>query len=259
MIGIVRGASLIVLAMALAGCKMTLTNRVDVNGDGSALVHVISTVDDQMYNLAKSQSKGADPFARAASPAGWETTRRVADNGDHMIEWTKRAGSLAEIQPVLESFYADSKMPAAQTKSVPGMSPTSWTFKVDQQPGLFTRTIHFRVDVPRLLPASKPSSGASSQQLGDEMARTMMATVLTVNTELKLPGKIVSSNGEQLADGRIRFTHAIDAPSKIDVVAEVSDYGHIAFAVVVVLGIVVLVAVVALRRRGAVSAGATGP
>lgn len=58
--------------------------------------------------------------------------------------------------------------------------------------------------------------------------------------ELKLPGKIVSSNGEELADGRVRFTHALDAPTKIDVVAEVTDYGHIVLTVVPVLGVSVL-------------------
>jgi hypothetical protein len=207
-IGKVRGAALIALALALCGCKMTLTNRIDVNGDGSAVVHVIMAADDQLYSLAQSQGNGTDPFAKPASAPGWETSRRIGDNGDHVIEATKRAGSLSEIGPTLASFYAGASTSSSSAKSVPGISPASWKFKIDEKPGWSTRLIHVHVDVPKLLPDAKPTGSDSSAQLGESMARTMLATVLTVNTELKLPGRFsptTASSSRTVASGsRIR-------------------------------------------------------
>lgn len=249
------GAALIALIFALSGCKMTLTNRIDVNGDGSAVVHVTTAVDDQLYALAKSQQNGADPFAKAVSRPGWETSRRIAENGDHIIEATKRVGSLSDIQPALASFYSGAPTSSAPSKSVPGISPSSWKFRIDEKPGLFRRIVHVHVDVPKLLPDTKPARNDSSQQLGEAMARSMIGSFLTVNTELKLPGKILSSNGEQFADGRIRFTHSLTAPSSIDVIAELTDYGHIALAAIGALILVLLLGVVAIRRRTSRSSG----
>jgi hypothetical protein len=238
-----RIASSIALIVLLAGCRMALTNRIDVNDDGSALVHVVVALDDQLYALAN--ANGKDPLAQTASTPGWETTRRIAANGDHVIEWTKRASTLDDVKPVLESFYAAAKKsyPAAkrspaQTNGVSGMSPGSWTIRADERPGLFTRRIHLQIDVPGLTPTSKNQA----------LAASMMTSFLSVNTELKLPGKIVSSNGEQLADGTIRFTPSLTSPSKIDAVADVTDYGHIALAIVAAFGIIVIVALGVLRR-----------
>jgi hypothetical protein len=259
MAAIARSAALIAMLFVLAACKMTLTNRIDVNGDGSALVHVVTTVDDQMYTLAQSQSKGTDPFAQTAPTPGWQTTRRVLDNGDHVIEWTKRASSLSDVEPVLASFYADATRSSGPAKSVPGMSPASWKFETDQKPGLFTRTVHIHASVPKLLPDTKPSRhGDSSQQFGEELARSMMASILTVNTEIELPGKITSSNGEQLADGRVRFTHSLTAPSSIDLTAEVTDSAHVVMAIVAVVLVLAVAGVLIVRRRGGPAVPAAG-
>ena len=238
------------LIFVLSGCRMTLTNEIDVNADGSAVLHVITTADDQLYSLAKSQANGADPFAKPpTSTPGWETTRRVMENGDHVVDATRRVGSISEIGPALAAFYAGASTSSGSAKSVPGISPESWKFTVEQRPGLFTRTVHFHVDVPKLLPSTKPSGSDSSAQLGEAMARSMLGTILAVHTELRLPGKIISNNGEQLADGRIRFTHSFDSPSSIDVVAEITDYGQITTTVVCILVLVALLGIVAWRRR----------
>ena len=238
-----RLATLAALAVLLAGCRMTLTNRIDVNDDGSALVHVVIALDDQLYAYSLT-SNGKEPLAQAASTPGWAMTRRIAPNGDHVIEWTKRAGTLDDIKPVLTSFYdAAKKSSAAKTPS--GIVPASWTIRADQRPGLFTKTVHLQIGVPSMLPAKNTTPAAA-----------LMASMFIFNTELKLPGKIVSTNGEQLADGTIRFTQSLAAPSKIDVVAEVTDYGHIVLAVVIVCGIVVIVAAGMRRRRTRVPAAA---
>jgi|GEM_PF-6399249 len=243
MIGIVRFAGVVALSALLAGCRMTLTNRVDVNDDGSALVHVVVALDDQLYILSQAQGNGKDPLAQTASTPGWEMTRRIAANGDHVIEWTKRANTLDDVKPVLASFYSAVKKSSAQTKAAAGVSPASWRFRADQSPGLFTRTIHLQIDVPSLVPTKNPTPAA-----------VMMGSFIALNTEVKLPGKIVSSNGEQLADGTIRFTQSLTSPSKIDVVAEVTDYGHIVLAIVAALGIIVIVVIGVRRRRRNVAA-----
>ena len=247
-----RVMSSIALVVLLAGCRVTLTNRVDVNDDNSALVHVVVAVDDQLYALTRLQSNGKDLFVQTASTPGWEMTRRIAANGDHVIEWTKRANTLDDVKPVLESFYAAAKKSYAaggkspgQAKGVPSVSPGSWTLRADERPGLFTRRIHLQISVPALVPASTNQAAAAS----------MMAAFFSVNTELKLPGKIVSTNGEQLADGTIRFSPSPASPTKLDAIAEVTDYGHIVLAIVAGLGILVIVAVGVRRRRSRVPVG----
>lgn len=232
-----RIVGLAALVLLLAGCRMTLTNRIDVNADGSALVHVVVALDDQLYGLMLTQANGKDPFTQPSSTPGWTVARRIAANGDHVIEWTKRANTLDDIKPVLASFYDAAKKSSA-TKAPSGFVPASWTIRAGQRPGLFTRTFHLQIDVPSMMPAKNQTPAAA-----------LMASMFVFNTELKLPGKIVSTNGEQLADGTVRFTQSLVAPSKIDVVAEVTDYGHIVVAVVIACALAVLVAVVVRRGR----------
>jgi hypothetical protein len=63
----------------------------------------------------------------------------------------------------------------------------------------------------------------------------MLASILTVHTEFKLPGKIQSTNGEQMMDGTVLFTHPLVSSSSIDIVDEVPDVPHILIAVLLAL------------------------
>lgn len=239
--------------IVLSGCKMTLTNRVDVQGDGGAVVHVVATVDDQLYGLAQSQGGGADnPFLGSTSTTneGWTVTRSVTGTGDHAIDVSKHVASVEDVAAAFSSVY-DTASKTSSRGGMPNLSPTRWNFTIHRNPGLFTDTIVVHADVPSLIPPTAPSSSDPWGSAGESFGRAMLLSMLTVNTELKLPGTIKSTNGEQTPDGYIRFTHPLMQPSSIDIVDEVPDVPHIAFAILLAIAGAITAVILLVRGRSA--------
>ncbi|HTJ28536.1 MAG TPA: hypothetical protein VMA36_20430 [Candidatus Limnocylindria bacterium] len=257
---VLRSAALAAAVLVLAGCKATLTNRVEAQSDGSATVHVIMTADDQLYSLAQSQG-GSDLFSGKDSQTagGWTVQRKVNANGDHVVDASTHVSTLQDVPKAFEEYYSQAASSASsQANTLSGISPKQWHFKVDRTAGLFTDTIHVHADVPKLM-SDQPQSNSSDPwaAAGASMGREMLTSMLTVNTEIKLPGSIKSTNGEQMSDGALQFNHPLTSTSSIDIVDEVPDVPHIILTVV--LGIVVVAGLVigALRKRSPAPVGAS--
>jgi hypothetical protein len=226
----------IAVAVTLSGCRMSLTNRVDVRSDGGAVVHVIAAVDDQLYSLAQSQGGANSLFSESGTTeSGWTVTRTLLANGDHAIDMSKAVSSVEDVPAAFDSMYKTAASSSSQA-NMPSISPESWNFTVDRSLGLFTDTIHIHADVPKIIGDSTSSTSDNPwAAAGENLGRAMLVSMLTVNTEVKLPGTVTSTNGERMPDGTIRFTHPLMGTSTIDIVDEVPDTGHIGFAIVLVI------------------------
>ena len=114
----------IAAAATLSGCRMSLTNRVDVASDGSAVVHVIAAVDDQLYSLA--QSQGNSLFSESGTTqSGWTVTRTLLANGDHAIDMSKAVASVEDVPAAFDSMYKTAASSSSQA-NMPSMSPAAW-------------------------------------------------------------------------------------------------------------------------------------
>jgi hypothetical protein len=232
-------------ALVLAGCKITFTHRIDVQPDESANIHVIVTMDDQFYQLSQAQTgKDAVFLGGIEGAKGWTVRRTVTNAGDHVADASTHVATVADIASAFSTYYASAAPSGSSPSSihVTGFSPSTWNFHVDRTQGIFTDTIHVHADAPALIPDTPGDSANPAASLG----ASVISSMVTVNTEIKLPGSIKTTNGEKMQDGSIRFQHSLSSPTTIDVVGEVPDYTHIVISAL--LAVVLLVVLVTQRR-----------
>ena len=232
-------------ALVLAGCKITFTHRIDVQPDDSANIHVIVTMDDQFYQLSQAQTgKDAVFLGGIEAAKGWTVKRTVTNAGDHVADASTHVATVADIASAFSTYYA-SAAPSGSSSSgihVNVFSPSTWNLHVDKTHGIFTDTIHVHADAPALVPNTPGDRTNPAAGLG----ASVISSMVTENTEIKLPGSIKATNGEEMQDGTIRFQHSLSSPTTIDVVGEVPDYAHIVLSAL--LAVVLLVILVTQRR-----------
>jgi hypothetical protein len=249
----VRFVLLLLLVIPVSGCKVALTNRFEMRDNGSVAVHVVQRLDDQLYALGASRG-----YADWGKPKdGWAIKKYATEDGDHVVDASRQAASLDEAVKVVINYYA-SEAPnnASLASGLPSsFDPSRLHFDVQSRDGLFTKTYSIRADVPQLIPDDKelavPGVSPLSSPFGAQMLRSMIAGILSLHTEIKLPGTIVSTNGERLADGSIRFTHSLTSPSHIDLVDEAPDFLRIGMGIFIGLAFSALAVFRFVGRREA--------
>lgn len=254
---VLRCAVFLVSAGILSGCKAVLTNRIEVQNDASVIMHVMTRVDDQMYSFGTSQAS-VDWGKAEDSADGWSIKRYVTADGDHVIDASKHVASIQDAGAAIAEYYQNdlSNLLPSTPSTTLMRDPSDWHFAVEERRGFFTKIYHVQADIPRLMPANIGSPSfpgmpyGAPGMFGDQMAARMFTSVVRLSTEIKVPGKILSTNGEWLSDGSIRFMHPLTANSHIDLVNEVPDVMLIAIAAL--FGCSILAFVIVFRMKNTI-------
>lgn len=247
---VLRFTSCVVLAIIISGCKVALINRFELQNDGSVVVHAIERIDDQMYAMGSSQ--GYPDWGKPVD--GWDIKKYVAEDGDHVIDASQHVHSVQDASAAIAGYYKNETSSTSSSASTAVSSLESgWHFDFQEHGGLFTKTYHVHADIPRLIPENTTSSASSDtpEKLGEQMAAGMLASIMTLSTEIKVPGKILSTNGEYLPDGSIRFTHPLTASSQIDLLDETPDSMHIGIAILLGFSILAFVVISQVKKANA--------
>ena len=228
----------VALLLTLTACHADVTYRFDVHQNGTVTVTNRMVVDDQLYTMALSQSHNSDPFGTDASQRnGWDVTKTTDENSNHIV-------TMLKTMPL-----SDLKANAASV-AMPGPGGKSLPFNMDAlttTPGLFTDRQSINTSIPALAPANAAS--ASNPYAG--AAGGMLASIVALHLVLGGPGRVVSTNGETLPDGAVRWTLGFQDPTRIQYTLETTDYLHVIIAVFVVLALLIVAAVVVMRRKSA--------
>jgi hypothetical protein len=145
---------------------MTLTNRVDVQGDGRAIVHVTMAADDQLYSLA--QAQGGDNgllSGESGTKDGWTFARSVTAAGDHVVEASTRIshrGSEAFERPLRSRPLRATRRPWFPLK----INGAACRNVVTANPSKMIASIVFRADLSGTLDRTRELARAISSRPG---------------------------------------------------------------------------------------------
>jgi hypothetical protein len=232
----------------LAGCHADITYRFDLRGDGTALVTTREVIDGQLYDLALSQNTNGDPFgADKMQQEGWTVTRVEDESGNHVITISKQLDRD-------ELKDAGSITPALRGTSLP-FSPS----EVSSSVGLFVERDSLSLTIPALLPLAMQNGGSS--YAGGPFAgaaSAMLASMVSLHLDLRTPGKVLSTNGETMPDGFVRWDLNLQAPTTIEYSVQRIYSGRVTAAVIIALLILGSILVVA-RNKLKTSATLTPP
>lgn len=230
-----RFALLVAAGVLLTACHADIAYKFDVHSAKLVTVTVHESIDDQLYAMARSQSTNNDPFGMdAAQRAGWAISRTVDDEGNHVLDATKTLG----VADLAALKYSGSPMPGPGGKSL-DINPTRFT----TTRGLFIDTHTMNVTVPPIMP---PSQTDSSNPFAAE-GTAVVASMIGLHLELRTPWTLVSTNGEKLPDGFVRWNLAFQSPTDLVYTVKTPDVPHIAVAIAAAVVLLVLVALVAMR------------
>jgi hypothetical protein len=217
----------------LTGCHADVTTRVEVRGDGTALVTTKEIIDDQLYKLALSQNTNGDPFgAEQMQRKGWTVSSASGNDGNHVITISRLFGGsdlkdFSSATPVLTG----------------GVLPLGQVHFSRSSSGLFSERDSLSATIPALLPLA--SSTISRFYAG--VALALVAPVVTAYLEVKTPGTISATNGEIMPDGFVRWNLNLQEPTTIQYSATMINFWHVAVGIFIAL--VVLVTITILRTR----------
>jgi hypothetical protein len=220
-----RVALIALLALALAGCRATITDRLEIHSDGTATAKVATVMDDQFYNLAGNKW---DDIVKESD--GWHVTRSTDDNENHRVDASRELGPLDE-------HFAD------QT-STPGLfqeARATW-----DNHGLM-RTL----SVSATLPAIKIPTDKTAFPGSEDMAKQMASNVVALRLNLLVPGTVTSTNGERQRDGSYQWTLSFTSPTQVNLTTEMPNVTLLLTIGVgaIVAGLVVVAAILILRSR----------
>jgi hypothetical protein len=222
------------------GCHADVTTRVEVRGDGTALVTTKEIIDDQLYKLALSQNTNGDPFgAEQMQRKGWTVSSASGNDGNHTITISRLFGGSD-----LKGFSSDTPVLAGR------VLPLGQVHFSRSSSGLFFERDSVSATIPALLPLA--SSTISRFYAG--VALALVAPVVTVYLEVKTPGTISATNGEIMPDGFVRWNLSLQEPTTIQYSARMINFWHVAVGIFIALAVLVTITVLRTRwsdpRRG---------
>jgi hypothetical protein len=231
-----RVLCLLSLALTLTGCKANITYRFDLHPDSTVTVAINEKVDDQFFNLARSQSKDGDPFGLdAAKRSGWIVARSVTDDGDRLNSMTRTVA----LSALKDSLGNGSASPGMISAPLTSFNPAAVSTTV----GLITD----KSVVNATFPALMPKSGTDSENAYAGAAAAMVSSIISMHLELKAPGKIIYTNGDMTPDGAVRWNLNLQSPTSIEYTVQSVNIPHI------IIGIAALMAAALIfffaRRR----------
>jgi hypothetical protein len=226
-----------VTTLLLTGCHADITYRLDVHSNNTVTVAIREKLDDQFYNMAVSQSKDGDPFgAEAAKKAGWEVSKSVNDDGDHVNLLTRTV-------PLDSLKEALSTGPSANGVGAPiAIDPSSMTRTV----GFLTDRSVLHVAIPA--PMGKPETASTTRNPLGASASAMVSSIVSMHFELKTPGKVLDTNGDTTSDGAVRWNLNLQGPTDVQYTVETTDLPHAILLATILLAVIVL-GIVVMRHR----------
>jgi hypothetical protein len=222
----------------LAGCHADVTLRFDVRGDGNALVTVYEIIDDQLYNLAVSESTNGDPFGmERMQHKGWAVSSASDNAGSHIIAMS-RVISRADLQDISRTA------PVLRGASVP-FGPIAFS----RSSGLFYERDSLSATIPALLPLALSTIG----KFYADAASPIVASAVDLHLELRTPGKVLATNGKIMPDGFVRWNLDLQAPTKVQYTARMINITNALMALIIItLTLTLVVTVGGLQKKFAV-------
>ena len=231
-----------VLLMFVAACHADLTERVTINGDGSAVVTFREALDDELYRFSRETVTGMDPFGIALlTSQGWTTSREIEGVNSHVLI-ASRTCARRDITVCLQ------RLPfVGRARWAEPLATTSSVRRLDG--GLLNNRVV--VDLT-LGPYGIPSSSGDGFDLLRKALSAAAPSVLEIHFELALPGTVLTTNGEQTADGAIRWD--VNFAEATHVVAEYSVLNWqrvrlVGLAVAIAVSVILSLSLVMRRKR----------
>lgn len=220
----------------LTACHADITERFDLNADGSGTVTLRETMDDQFAQIARSQS--ADPFGtEAARKSGWSVEQTLDDNGNHIVTM-RRSFARGHANDV---FHGNGLGQKTELRNV----------DLEQSGNPFRTTFRLRTTIPRLMPAS------SSNDPWANAGASMAASLVSIHLVLATPGQIDETNGERASDGSVRWNLSLTEPTTVSMAVTYTNWPLIGAALAAVA--VVLAGVLLAVRRSRTARPVFGP
>jgi hypothetical protein len=226
------------LVVALSACHADVTERVTINWDGSATVTLREVLDAELYRLSRESTTGIDAFGMASlSSQGWKTSREVDAADNHVLVASRTCGRL-DLDVCLWRLPFVGR--ARWANSVAGGS--AWT----AAGGL----LNDRVAVDLTLgPYGLPSSIGSDLRLLRRALSATAPSIVEVHFELAVPGTVLSTNGERMSDGALRWDLDIAEPTRIAVEYSVIDAQRAEIAGLLVISGFIGISILAARWK----------
>ncbi|MDH2909058.1 MAG: hypothetical protein HKL92_00480 [Candidatus Eremiobacteraeota bacterium] len=228
------GRCILVVAgiVALSSCHANVLYRIDIHPDNIATITLHETFDSELYALASS-SGGSDPFGLVlARKQGWNISQHATSGGGMSIVLNRNV-PVAQISSAISGSLSPAD-PGSARLSMPKMSITS-------RHAFFSN----RVAVHAVFPAVIRKHHSAMDAVGASMA----ASLISIQLQLRAPGKIVSTNGAALANGFVQWTISPIRPTPIVYVVEVPNVANVIILLLAGVALLVVVGFAVARQR----------
>jgi hypothetical protein len=207
--------------LLLAGCHADVTFALDVYDNGTALATTREVLDDQVYRLALSQNTSGDPLdLQRLQRDGWTISRTYDDNGNHVLTITKLLSQRELSVRGASTALRDAWLPFS-------------AIRLSRSPGFFTERDSLTATIPALLPWAQ----SALDKPYAAFVAAMAASAVALHLELRTPGKVLATNGEQTPSGYARWDLGLQAPTTIAYSVRVVHFDRVAALILIVLAL----------------------
>lgn len=232
--------ALVVMIVALAGCKIQLALDTKVEADGSGALGVRLAADKEIQDLiAQEAGQQGDLFGefKKQIPKDWQVDSGTDADSTKWFSASKRFKDTAELDALL----------SRQAQGGLGGALAGDTFSVKQSSSLFTITTTFDATWD----AGKALADAQ-KGISDTVSVDMLSSVFQVENRLTLPGTIKGNNATEVQGNTLIWRPALQGATVLHAESVAVRWG-IAGAFIAagaLLIVVVVVVVVLLLTRG---------
>lgn len=231
--------ALVLMIVALAGCKIQIALDTKVGADGSGSIGVRLAADKEIQDLMAKQATEGDLFAefKKQIPADWQTDSGTDADGTKWVSASKSFQDTAELDALL----------AGQAQGGLGGALAGDTFSITQSRSLFSVTTTFDA----VWDAGKALADAQAG-ITDTVTPDQLAGIFLVENRLTLPGIIRDNNATEVQGNTLIWRPSLQGATPLHArsVAVRWDVVGVLIAVGALLVVVVVVVAVLLLTRG---------
>ncbi len=231
--------SLMVMIVALAGCKIQMALDTEVGADGSGTVGVRLAADQEIQDLmARQAGQQGDLFGefKKQIPKDWQVDSGTDADGTTWASASKGFKDTTELDALL----------TGQAQGGLGGALAGDTFSVKQSSNLFAVTTTFAATWD----AGKALADAQ-QGISDTVSPDMLSSVFQVENRLTLPGTIKENNATEVQGNTLIWRPSLQGATTLHARSVAVRWGIVgAFiaAGALLISVVVVLAVLALTR-----------
>jgi len=239
--------ALVVMILALAGCKIQIALDTKVEADGSGTIGVRLAADKEIQGLLAQQASQGDLFAEFTRqiPKDWQVDSGTDADGTKWVSASKGFKDTTELDSLL----------AGQAQGGLGGALAGDTFSVKQSTSLFSVTTTFDATWD----AGKALADAQ-KGISDTIPLDTLSSVFQVENRLTLPGTIKDNNATEVQGNTLIWRPSLQGATALHARSVAVRWGIAgafiaAGALLIVVLVVVAVLVLTRGRRRALASG----